>query len=67
MYYPTNFDDVMKSSFSVIPKITSGNLCKPIHEIINYSTFICSSECEKCRKEGKNYKNLNNSKTKRAF
>ena len=67
MYYPTKFDDVVKSSFWVIPKITSANLCKPIHDIINYSTFICSFESEKCGKDEKNYKNLNNSGTKGAF
>ena len=26
--------------FWVIANITSANLCKPIHDIINYSTFI---------------------------
>ena len=36
MYYLTKFDYVMQSGFSVIPKITSANLCKPIHDIINY-------------------------------
>ena len=29
----------------------SKNLCKPIHDIINYSTSICSFESRKCRKE----------------
>ena len=45
---------------------TPSNLCKPIHDI-NCSTFICPFKSEKCGKEGKNYKNLNNSRTKRAF
>ena len=31
----------MWSSFWVIAKITSANLCKSIHDIINYSTSIC--------------------------
>ena len=39
IYHLTQFDDIIKSSFRVIPKITSANLCKPIHNI-NYSTFI---------------------------
>ena len=39
--------------FEVIPKITSANLCKPVHDIINYSTFICPFESVKCGKEGK--------------
>ena len=30
------------------------DLCKPIHDIINYSTFICSFESGKCEKKGKN-------------
>ena len=28
-------------------------LCKPIHDIINCSTFICPFESGKCGKEGK--------------
>ena len=34
-------------------KTTSANLCKPIHEIINYLIFICSFESGKCGKERK--------------
>ena len=45
--------------------IASGNLCEPIHDIINYYTSICPFESGKCGKEGKNYKNLNT--LKRAF
>ena len=33
-------------------KITSANLCKPIHDI-NYSIFTRPFESEKCGKEGK--------------
>ena len=29
------------------------NWCKPIHDIINYSTFICPFESGKCGKDGK--------------
>ena len=32
-----------------------------------YSTSICHSESGKCRNEGKKYKNVNVSRTKRAF
>ena len=46
----TNFDDVMWSSFWVIPKIKSANLCKSIHDFINYSTSICPFEYGKCGK-----------------
>ena len=40
IYYLTKFDDIIQSGFWVIPKITSANLCEPIHDI-NYSTSIC--------------------------
>ena len=33
--------------------MTSANLCKPIHGIINYFTSICPFESGKCGKEGK--------------
>ena len=32
---------------------SSANLCKPIHDIINYSFSICPFVSEKCGKEGK--------------
>ena len=31
----------------------SANLCKPIHDIINYFTSICPFESGKCGKEAK--------------
>ena len=67
IHYLTAFDDIILSSFRVTPKITSANLCKPIHDIINYSTSIWPFEFGKCGKEGKNYKKFNISRTKRAF
>ena len=36
-----------------MPKITSANLFKSIHDIINYSTSTCRFESRKCRKERK--------------
>ena len=53
MCYLTKLDDVIYSRFLVIPKkVTSANLCKPIHDIINYSIYICPFEsCVKCGKE----------------
>ena len=42
----------MWSSFWVIAKIVSANLCKSVHNIINYSTSICPFESRKCGKEG---------------
>ena len=53
IYYLTKFDVVIWSSFWVIPKNTSANLYKSIHDIINYFTLICPFESEKCGKEGK--------------
>ena len=49
--YLTKFDGVIQSSFWVISNITLANLCKPIHDIINYSTSICPFESGKCGKE----------------
>ena len=43
--YLTKSDDVIQSSFWVIPKITFANLCKPIS--------ICPFVSGKCGKEGK--------------
>ena len=37
IYYLTKFDYVISSGFWVIPKITSANLCKPIHDKIFHS------------------------------
>ena len=56
LHYLNKFDNVIKSSFWVIPKITSANLYKSIHDIINYSTSICPFEFGKCGKEGKKSK-----------
>ena len=39
--------------FWVIPKITSANICKPIHDITNYCTSLCPFESEKFGEEGK--------------
>ena len=67
-YYPTKFDHVIWSSFWFIPKITSANLCKPIHDIKNYSTFFCPFEFGKFGKEGKKlHKTEYLERTKRAF
>ena len=64
VYYLNKFDDVIKSGFSVIPKIaSSANVCKPIHGIINYSTSICPFESGKFGKEGEKSKKLNISRT----
>ena len=59
----TKYNDVMYSSFWVIPKITSANLCKSDDDIINYSTSICPFESGKCGKEGKKFEYLENEKS----
>ena len=37
--------------FWVTLKITSVNLCKPVHDIINYSTFTCPFKPESVERE----------------
>ena len=66
LYYLTKFDDIMRSSFWVIPKITSANLCKSIHDIINYSTSTSPFGSGKCE-NGKKLQKFEISRTKRAF
>ena len=63
IYYLTKFDGVIQSGFSVIPNITPANLCKPIHDIINYSISICPFESGKCGKEEQKLQNLGNEKS----
>ena len=53
MYYFNKFDDVISSGFWVIPKITSANICKSIHDIIDYFTSIYPFKFESCGKEAK--------------
>ena len=53
IYYLTKFDNVIQSGFWGIPKTTFANLCKPIYDIINYSTSTCPFVFENCGKEGK--------------
>ena len=42
-------------------------LCKPIHDIINYSTFIYPFEFGKCRKEGGKIQKFEYLKNKNNF
>ena len=60
MYYLNKFDDI-------IPKITSANLCKPIHDIINYSTSIGPFESGKCGKEGKKLQKFEYLENEKSF
>ena len=67
IYYMTNFDDVMWSSFWVIAKIASANLCKSNYDIIKYSTPICSFESGSCGKEGKKLQKVEYLENKKSF
>ena len=67
IYYLNKFDDIIQNSFGVIPKITSANLCKPIHDIINYSTSICPFESGKCGKEGKKLQKFEYLENEKSF
>ena len=67
IYYLIKFDDVMQISSWVIPKITSANLCKSIHDNINYSTSICPFESGKCGKEGKKLQKFEYLENEKSF
>ena len=67
IYYVTKFDVVMWSSFWVIAKIASTNLCKSIYDIIKYSTSICPFESGNCGKEGKKLQKFEYLKNEKSF
>ena len=52
-YYLTKFDGLMQSGFWVIPNISPWNSCKPFHEIIMYSFFVCPFESGNWKGRGK--------------
>ena len=56
-----------KNQVLIIPKITSTYLCKPIHDIINYSTSVCLFESEKFGKEGEILQNVEYLESKKSF
>ena len=64
MYYLTKFDDVLQSG--VIPKFTSANLCKPIHDI-SYPTSIRLFESGNCGNEGKKLQKFEHLKKEKSF
>ena len=47
--------------------ITPANLCKPMHDIINYSTSICPFESGKCGKEEEKIQKFEYLKNKKSF
>ena len=51
----------------MITKITPANLCKSIHDIINYSTSICPFESGKCGKEGEKLQKFEYLENKNSF
>ena len=67
IYYLAKFDDVIQSGFWGISKTKSANLCKPIYDIINYSTSICPFESGKCGKEGKKLQKLEYLENEKSF
>ena len=67
IYYLTKFDDIVWNSFWDIPKITSANSCKPVHDIINYSTSINPFEPGKCGKEGKKSQKFDYLENEKSF
>ena len=67
IYYVTKFDDAMWSGYWVIPEITSANLCKPIHGIINYSASICPFESGEFEKEGEKLQKFHYLRNEKGF
>ena len=67
IYYQTKFDDIIWSGFWVIPKTTSANFCKTIHDIINYSTSNCPFESGNSGKEGKKSQKFEYLKNEKSF
>ena len=51
----------------MIPKITSANLCKPIQDIINYYTSICSLVSGMCGKAGEKLQKFEYLENKKSF
>ena len=67
IYYLTKFDGVTQSGFSVILNITPANLCKPIHDIINYSISICPFDTGKCGKEEQKLQKFENPENEKSI
>ena len=65
IYYPTKCDNVKQ--FLSYPKITSANLCRSIHDTINYPTSICPFESGKCGKEGKKSQKIEYLENEKSF
>ena len=57
----------MWSRFWVIVEVLSANLCKSVHDTINYSTSICPFESEKYGKEGKRLQKIEYVENEKSF
>ena len=51
----------------MITKLTPANLCKPIHDIINYSTSICPFESGKWGKKAGKLQKVEYLESKNSF
>ena len=47
--------------------LSFANLCQPIHEIMNYSIFVCPFESGKCGKKGKRLQKFECLENKKSF
>ena len=56
-----------KAVFELLQKLHLKNLCRPIHDIINYSTSICPFESGKCGKEGKKLQKFEYLENEKSF
>ena len=65
--YLTKFDDIIWNDCWVISKLASANLCKPIHDITNYSTTTCPFLSGKCGQEGKNLQKFEFLENEKSF
>ena len=65
--YLTKFDDVIWNGCWDISKIASLNLCKPIHDITNYSTTTWPFVFRKCGKEGKKLQKFEYLENEKSF
>ena len=67
IYCLTKFDDIILNSFLGYSKISSTNLCKPIHDIINHSTSICPFESGMCGKEEEELQKLEHVENQKSW
>ena len=59
--------NTISASGGLIPKTTSVNLCKPVHDIINYFTSIFPLQSGKCGKKGGKLQKFEYPENKKSF